>query len=71
MALNLSGLSIQISAAWVYVSDGTYKECAFGNTARKIIETANKEISKLLYKSELAEQALKILGKRMPLIGKP
>ena len=31
-ALNLLGLSTQVPATWVYVSDGTYKEYSFDNT---------------------------------------
>lgn len=62
-ALNLLGLSTQIPAAWVYVSDGTYKEYTYGQTTIKFKRTTNKEISKLSYKTALVVQALKALGK--------
>ncbi|MBO5065666.1 MAG: hypothetical protein J6D06_06060 [Clostridia bacterium] len=62
-ALNLLGLSTQIPAAWVYVSDGTYKEYTYEQTAIKFKRTTNKEISKLSYKTALVVQALKALGK--------
>ncbi len=62
-ALNLLGLSAQVPAAWVYVSDGMYKKYAFGNTVIQFRRTANKEISKLSYKTALTIQALKALGK--------
>ncbi|MDO5573738.1 MAG: DUF6088 family protein [bacterium] len=62
-ALNLLGLSTQIPATWVYVSDGTYKEYTYENTTIKFKKTTNKEISKLSYKSALVVQALKALGK--------
>jgi hypothetical protein len=62
-ALNLLGLSTQIPAAWVYVSDGTYKEYTYENTTIKFKKTTNKEISRLSYKSALVVQALKALGK--------
>lgn len=62
-ALNLLGLSTQIPAAWVYVSDGTYKEYTYEHTTIKFKRTTNKEISKLSYKSALVVQALKALGK--------
>lgn len=62
-ALNLLGLSTQIPAAWVYVSDGTYKEYSFENTTLKFKKTTNKEISKLSTKTALVVQALKALGK--------
>ena len=62
-ALNLLGLSTQIPAAWVYVSDGAYKEYTYEQTRIKFKRTTNKEISKLSYKTALVVQALKALGK--------
>lgn len=62
-ALNILGLSTQVPAAWVYVSDGTYKEYTYDNTTIKFKRTTNKEISKLSYKTALVVQALKALGK--------
>ncbi len=62
-ALNLLGLSTQIPAAWVYVSDGTYKEYTYEQTTIKFKRTTNKEISKLSYKTALVVQAMKALGK--------
>ena len=62
-ALTLLGLSTQIPATWVYVSDGTYKEYTYGQTTLKFKRTTNKEISKLSYKTALVVQALKTLGK--------
>lgn len=62
-ALNLLGLSTQVPATWVYVSDGTYKEYAFDNTIIQFKRTTNKEVSKLSYKTALTIQALKALGK--------
>lgn len=62
-ALNLLGLSTQIPAAWVYVSDGTYKEYTYEQTTIKFKRTTNKEISRLSYKTALVVQALKALGK--------
>ncbi len=62
-ALNLLGLSTQIPADWVYVSDGTYKEYTYEQTTIKFKRTTNKEISKLSYKTALVVQALKALGK--------
>ena len=52
-ALNLLGLSTQVPAAWVYVSDGTYKEYAYDNTTIQFKRTTNKEVSKLSYKTAL------------------
>lgn len=62
-ALNLLGLSDRIPSAWVYVSDGTYKEYTYNKTTIKFKRTTNKEISKLSYKTALVVQALKTLGK--------
>lgn len=62
-ALNLLGLSTQVPAIWLYVSDGPYKEYSFNNTTIKFKHTANKGISKLSYKTSLVIQALKAHGK--------
>ena len=62
-ALNMLGLSTQVPAAWLYVSDGTYKEYTYGNTVIRFKRTTNKEISKISYKTALVIQALKALGK--------
>ena len=62
-ALNMLGLSTQVPAVWLYVSDGTYKEYTYDNTTIKFKRTTNKEISKLSYKTALIVQALKALGK--------
>lgn len=61
-ALNLLGLSTQIPATWIYVSDGPYKEYTYNKTTIKFKRTTNKEISKLSYKTVLVVQALKALG---------
>ena len=62
-ALNILGLSTQVPATWVYVSDGTYKEYTYDNTTIQFKKTTNKEVSKLSYKTALTVQALKALGK--------
>ncbi len=62
-ALNMLGLSTQVPAVWLYVSDGMYKEYTYGNTIIKFKRTTNKEISKISYKTALVIQALKALGK--------
>lgn len=62
-ALNYLGLSTQVPATYVYVSDGAYKEYSYGNTTIQFKKTTNKEVSKLSYKTALVVQALKTLGK--------
>ena len=62
-ALNTLGLSTQVPATYVYVSDGTYKEYTFHNITIQFKRTTNREVSKLSYKTALVIQALKALGK--------
>ena len=62
-ALNLLGLSTQVPAVWLYVSDGTYKEYTYENITIKFKRTTNKEISKVSSKTALVIQAIKALGK--------
>lgn len=62
-ALNMLGISTQVPAVWLYVSDGTYKEYTYGNTVIRFKRTTNKEISKISYKTALVIQALKAPGK--------
>lgn len=62
-ALNLLGLSTQIPAVWLYISDGPYKEYSFDNVTIKFNRTTNKNISKLSYKTALVVQAIKAIGK--------
>ena len=62
-ALNQLGLSTQVPAIWTYVSDGPYKTYTFENTVLHFNHTANKDISKLSYKSALLVQAIKAIGR--------
>lgn len=61
-ALNQLGLSTQVPAKWTYVSDGPYKEYCLDKTVIRFKHTANKDISKLSYKSSLLVQAIKAIG---------
>ena len=63
VALNILGLSTQVPATYVYVSDGTYKEYRFYNITIQFKRTTNREVSKLSYKTALVIQALKALGR--------
>ena len=63
VALNILGLSTQVPATYVYVSDGNYKEYIFHNITIQFKRTTNREVSKLSYKTALVIQALKALGK--------
>ena len=61
-ALNLLGLSTQVPAVWVYVSDGPYRKYSCGHTAIEFRHRTNREISGLSYMTRLLVQALKALG---------
>jgi len=63
-ALNLLGLSTQVPAVWLYVSDGPYKNYEADGMTLKFKHTDNKnEIINISYKTALVVQALKALGK--------
>lgn len=63
-ALNMLGLSTQVPAVWLYVSDGPYKIYEADGMTLKFKHTDNKnEIINISYKTALVVQALKALGK--------
>lgn len=62
-ALNLLGLSEQVPAAWVYSSDGPYKEYACGAGTIRFRHTANRMLRSLSPEAALVVQALRALGK--------
>jgi len=63
-ALNMLGLSTQVPAVWLYVSDGPYKTYEADGITLKFKHTDNKnEIINIAYKTALVVQALKALGK--------
>lgn len=62
-ALNLLGLSTQVPAAWIYISDGPYKTYEWNRTKLVFKHRTNKEISGLSPVTALVIQALKALGK--------
>ncbi len=62
-ALNLLGLSTQVSAKWIYISNGPYREFAFGNIVLEFKHRANKEVSGLSPKTALVIQAIRALDK--------
>lgn len=62
-ALNLLGLSSNQPSNWIYVNDGAYREYTYGGFTISFKKTANKEISKLSFKTALTVQAIKTLGK--------
>ena len=62
-ALNLLGISTQVTAIWSYISDGPYRKYEWNNTCIEFKHRTNKEISGLSYMTRLIIQALKTLGK--------
>ena len=62
-ALNLLGLSTQVTAVWSYISDGPYKTYTWDFTKLEFKHRTNKEITGLSYMTSLVIQALKTLGK--------
>ncbi len=62
-ALNLLGLSTQVTAVWSYISDGPYKTYSWNNTKLEFKHRTNKEITGLSYMTILVIQALKTLGR--------
>lgn len=62
-ALNLLGLSTQVTAVWSYISDGPYKTYEWNSTKLEFKHRTNKEITGLSYRTSLVIQALKTLGK--------
>lgn len=63
-ALNLLGLSTQISAVWSYISDGPYKYYEWDSARIEFKHRTNKEITGLSYMTVLVIQSLKTLGKK-------
>lgn len=62
-ALNLLGLSTQVPAVWIYISDGPYKTYEWNKTKLIFKHRTNKEISGISSITALVVQALKTLGK--------
>ena len=62
-ALNLLGLSTQVTAVWSYISDGPYKTYEWNSTKLEFKHRTNKEITGLSYMTSLVIQALKTQGR--------
>ena len=62
-ALNLLGLSTQVTAVWSYISDGPYQTYEWNSTKLEFKHRTNKEITGLSYMTSLVIQALKTLGR--------
>ena len=63
IALNMLGLSTQVSSSWSFVSDGPYKKYRIGSNTIEFKHRANREITGMSEKTLLVIQALKALGK--------
>ena len=62
-ALNMLGLSTQITAVWSYISDGPYKTYEWDKTKIEFKHRTNREIAGLSPMTILVIQALKTMGK--------
>ena len=62
-ALNLLGLSTQVSAKWSYISDGAYNSFKIDNITIEIKHRSNREITGMSSKTALVIQGIKALGK--------
>lgn len=62
-ALNLLGLSTQVTAVWSYISDGPYRKFSWDNITLSYKHRANREISFMSETTTLVVEALKTLGK--------
>ena len=58
-ALNLLGLSTQVTAVWSYISDGPYKTYEWNSTKLEFKHRTNKEITGLSYMTSLVIQGIK------------
>ena len=62
-ALNMLGLSTQVTGVWSYISDGPYKTYEWDKTKIAFKHRTNKEVTGLSPMTILVIQALKTLGK--------
>lgn len=61
-ALNKLGLSTQVPAAWIYISNGPYKQYPLDGAKLVFKRTTNKSLNGLSPLSRLVVQALRALG---------
>ena len=62
-ALNILGLSNQVTAVWSYISDGPYKTYEWDHVKIEFQHRTNREITGLSYMTSLVIHGLKALGK--------
>lgn len=62
-ALNLLGLSDQVTAVWSYISDGPYKTYEWNHVKIEFRHRTNREITGLSYMTSLVIHGLKALGR--------
>lgn len=62
-ALNILGLSTQVPAKWVYLSDGRYVTYFFGGIDIEFKRRSNAEISNMSTITSMVIQAIKAIGK--------
>ena len=62
-ALNILGLSNQVTAVWSYISDGPYKTYEWDHVKIEFRHRTNRETTGLSYMTSLVIHGLKALGK--------
>jgi predicted transcriptional regulator of viral defense system len=62
-ALNMLGLSTQVSSRWSFVSDGPYKKYTIAENTIEFKHRTNRELTGMSEKTILIIQSLKALGK--------
>lgn len=62
IVLNQLGLSTQVAAKWIFISDGPYKSYQIGKLEIQFKHSTNKNITGMSYKTAMIVQALKELG---------
>jgi len=62
-ALNLLGLSTQVAAHWIYLTDGRTRLYNLDGTELRFLHRCIKETAGLSYESAVIVQAIKALGK--------
>ena len=62
-ALNLLGLSEQVTAVWSYISDGPYKTYEWDHVKIEFRHRTNREITGFSYTTSLVIHGLKALGR--------
>ena len=62
-ALNMLGLSTQVTAQWTYISSGRHVKHTLGKSTLKFRQVKNSEISNMAIETAMVIQAIKAIGR--------